>query len=113
MKRISLDVWANILRNTAENNEEVEVIWLDDVPPNPYPYALVCDCELFEDDFETEKEAQDRLDEVKRLLAERTSGMIVCKRCGYAVEKSVVEGYTYSCNECDEDLYTFEVRTIE
>ena len=37
-----------------------------------------------------------------------------CKRCGEIVYQSneVVEvsnGYSYYCNECDEDLFTFEV----
>lgn len=31
-----------------------------------------------------------------------------CNRCGSVVCKSEVEGYKYSCNSCDEDLYEFE-----
>lgn len=32
----------------------------------------------------------------------------VCKRCGSEVDKSEVEGYTFSCKECDEDLFAIE-----
>lgn len=31
-----------------------------------------------------------------------------CNRCGSVVSKSVVEGYSYSCDSCDEDMYSFE-----
>ena len=31
-----------------------------------------------------------------------------CNRCGTTVLKSEVEGYTYQCMHCDEDLSTFE-----
>lgn len=34
-----------------------------------------------------------------------------CKRCGAAVEKSPVEGYSWYCPEHDEDLYNFETIT--
>jgi hypothetical protein len=32
----------------------------------------------------------------------------VCLRCGNEVTKSEVDGYSYSCDCCNEDLYTFE-----
>ena len=64
---LSLDQWANIFRNLAENDEEVEVIWLD----GSDEWCLCFETEMFEDGFATEKEAQMRLDEVVRLLAER------------------------------------------
>ena len=31
-----------------------------------------------------------------------------CNRCGTTVLISEVEGYTYQCKHCDEDLSTFE-----
>lgn len=31
-----------------------------------------------------------------------------CNRCGTTVLKSEVEGYTYQCMHCNEDLSTFE-----
>jgi hypothetical protein len=69
-KRLSLDVWENIMRNTAENNEEVEVCWLDNVGRHG-EYGLACGDELFEDGFYSEKEAQMRLDEIQDLLYPR------------------------------------------
>lgn len=37
----------------------------------------------------------------------------ICNRCGNEVEKSVIQAYSYSCNDCDEDLYEFETRIYE
>ncbi|APH21017.1 hypothetical protein [Clostridium botulinum] len=37
----------------------------------------------------------------------------VCKKCGHKVIKSKLEEYPYQCNNCDEDLYTFETELIE
>jgi hypothetical protein len=31
-----------------------------------------------------------------------------CNKCGSPVLKSDVEGYSYQCMNCDEDLYEFE-----
>lgn len=33
-----------------------------------------------------------------------------CPRCGCPLIDSEVEGYTYTCPNCDEDLYSFEAR---
>ena len=33
----------------------------------------------------------------------------ICNRCGHLCPPSAVEGYKYTCNYCDEDLFSFEV----
>lgn len=32
-----------------------------------------------------------------------------CPRCGHALHESCVDGYSFTCHECDEDFYRFEV----
>jgi hypothetical protein len=56
-KRLRADEWKNVIRNMNEANEEVEVTWLD----SGDEWCLNADCELFEDGFTSEKEAQERL----------------------------------------------------
>ena len=34
---------------------------------------------------------------------------VYCRRCQSEATKSAVDGYAYSCPNCYEDLYTFEV----
>lgn len=63
-KRLTIDSWANILRNLEYDSLEVEVLWLDGTDE----YCLCEDCELFEDGFETEKQAYDRLEEIQKLV---------------------------------------------
>lgn len=29
MKRLNIETWRNIFRNTRENGEEIEVVWID------------------------------------------------------------------------------------
>lgn len=67
-KRLSIETWKNIFRNTKDNNEEIEIVWLDAVKPEVASYCLCADCEMFEDGFQTEKEAQDRLEYLENLL---------------------------------------------
>jgi hypothetical protein len=38
---------------------------------------------------------------------------LVCSRCGGVVIKSDVEGYSWQCMHCDEDMYFFEVEKRE
>ncbi|TCI26668.1 hypothetical protein EVJ32_04655 [Exiguobacterium sp. SH5S4] len=56
-KRISLTQWNTILNNLEEQNEEVEIVWLD----SGDEWCLCNDCELFEDGFKDEDEASHRL----------------------------------------------------
>lgn len=60
-KRLDLETWKNIFRNTKQNNEEIEIVWLDEVGTEG-EWCLCVDCELFEDGFKTENEARQRLD---------------------------------------------------
>lgn len=36
----------------------------------------------------------------------------VCPRCGGALRDSEVDGYRFTCDECDEDFYKFEAREV-
>jgi len=54
----SIADWRNIFRNLSEVGGWVEIIWLDDSDE----WALCHDCELFEDGFSTEREAEERLE---------------------------------------------------
>jgi len=38
---------------------------------------------------------------------------MICPKCGAVLARSEVEGYTWSCEFCDEDFYGFEVETNE
>lgn len=64
MTKQSLETWKNIFRNLEEENEDVEIIWLD----GSDEWCLCFDCEMFEDGFKTEQEAIDRLEELRKLL---------------------------------------------
>ncbi|UXQ88881.1 hypothetical protein Thu_265 [Bacillus phage Thurquoise] len=64
---LALSEWKNILRNLAEEGEEVEVLWLDNVG-TPSEWGLGFDCELFEDGFKTEAEAEARLEDIYKQL---------------------------------------------
>lgn len=73
MKKLDLETWKNIFRNLQEMDEEdyyddgvdwVEVMWLDGTDE----WCLCYGTELFEDGFETEKEAQERLSYLENLL---------------------------------------------
>jgi len=60
MQRLNIETWKNIFRNLQEDNEEVEIVWLDNVGTES-EWCLCFDCELFEDGFKTEQEARERL----------------------------------------------------
>lgn len=68
MNRLDDETWRNIFRNLAEDNEWVEVVWLEGEIGGPGEWVLCFDCELFEDGFETEREAQERLDSLEKKL---------------------------------------------
>jgi hypothetical protein len=64
MQRLDIETWKNIFRNLKEDNEEVEVIWLDNGrgSEDNNEWVLCFDCELFEDGFQSEEEATERLE---------------------------------------------------
>lgn len=64
MQRLTVEQWTNILRNVEEDNDEIEVLWLD----TDDEWVLACNYELFEDGFKTEKEAISRLDDISELI---------------------------------------------
>lgn len=64
MKRLNLETWKNIFRNTIESNEEIEIVWLDGADE----WCLCVDCELFEDGFKSEEEARERLEFLEKTL---------------------------------------------
>ena len=59
MKRLTQEEWSTVLSNVGDG-EGIEVTWLD----GSDEWCLNVDCELLEDGFKSEKEAQDRLDYV-------------------------------------------------
>lgn len=77
--RLDIRDWQNIFRNLEEENEEVEVVWLDGGSYGS-EWCLCFDCELFEDGFATEKEAMQRLEDIQTIMRD---GMIVV---GYFVD---------------------------
>lgn len=63
--RMGLNTWSIVLKNLAEENEEVEILWMDSCGDDEeLGYALCHDCEMFEYGFKTECEAITRLNEV-------------------------------------------------
>ncbi|QST02471.1 hypothetical protein IMZ31_23770 (plasmid) [Pontibacillus sp. ALD_SL1] len=76
MKRLNTEEWCHILRNLEEEGQEVEIVWLDAVPfdGDGHPtgeeneWVLCFGTELFEDGFRTEREAEERLEEIKRTV---------------------------------------------
>ncbi|AEW47045.1 hypothetical protein BCP78_0038 [Bacillus phage BCP78] len=70
MKRLTVDEWKNVLRNLGEEGEEVEVQWLEGNGDSPSEWALGHECELFEDGFKTDIEAEQRLEDVYKELEE-------------------------------------------
>lgn len=76
MQRLEMGTWKNIFRNLKDMDEEeyydgvvdwVEVLWLDEVD-GLGEWVLCFGEELFEDGFETEKEALDRLAFLEKTL---------------------------------------------
>lgn len=65
---LALSEWKDILRNLSEEGEEVEVIWLEGDGIAPSEYVLCHDCEVFEDGFKTEEEANARLEDIYKQL---------------------------------------------
>lgn len=60
MKRLSLKEWQVIINNLQAENLEVEIVWLD----SGDEFVLCHDCELFEDGFQTEEQANSRLEKI-------------------------------------------------
>lgn len=60
-KRMTLTQWVNVFRNMNESGRDFEITWLD----SGNEWVINCDEELFEDDFNSEDRACDRLDLVK------------------------------------------------
>ncbi|QEM43322.1 hypothetical protein CHOTACABRAS_268 [Bacillus phage Chotacabras] len=71
MERLSFEQWEDVFRNVEEINndlkhdgfeeEPLEVVWLE----STNEYVIASGCEVIEDEFKTEYEAQTRLDEME------------------------------------------------
>lgn len=67
MERLSLETWKNIFRNVAEINEDLKKEGFEEEPieiqylESTDEYVLCSGCDLFEDGYKTEDEAQERL----------------------------------------------------
>lgn len=68
MQRQSLNTWKTIFKNLAEDDQEVEVTWLDPGDASSGEWCLHWENELFEDGFATEKEANERLEYLQSQL---------------------------------------------
>lgn len=65
-KRLNDDVWVNIFRNNEEDGEEIEVVFLDNgTGTDNNEWGLHTGDELFEDGYNSEGEAEDRLRELE------------------------------------------------
>lgn len=62
MARMTLTQWAIVLNNLKEENQDVEILWLDDTDE----WILCHDCEIFEDGFATENQAYEYLNYIKK-----------------------------------------------
>lgn len=75
MKKLSIEQWENIFRNIKEDIKEnglnvyedewVQVMYLDPIDDNDTKWGLCYGEELFEDYFQTEEEAQERLSKLE------------------------------------------------
>ena len=62
MANMTLTQWAIVLNNLKEENQEVEIVWLDGTDE----WALCHDCEIFEDGFVSEYQAYDYLVDIEK-----------------------------------------------
>ena len=62
MTRMTLTEWKIVLNNLKEENQDVEILWLDDTDE----WILCHDCEIFEDGFATENQAYEYLNYIKK-----------------------------------------------
>lgn len=80
VQKLDLKTWANIFRNITELNKEgyesaygdewITPIYLDPMVEGDSKWGLAHDEELFEQGFETEEEAQERLNYLESQLIE-------------------------------------------
>ncbi|ARQ95182.1 hypothetical protein FLAPJACK_271 [Bacillus phage Flapjack] len=71
MERLTFEQWKDVFRNVEDINndlkaegmeeESLEVVWLE----STNEYVIASGCEVIEDEFKTEYEAQTRLDEME------------------------------------------------
>lgn len=66
MERLTLDEWKNVFSNLAAEGAEVEVVWLESTDE----WVLCHESELFEDGYTGELEAEQRLQDIYRQLAD-------------------------------------------
>lgn len=64
MQRLDITTWKTIFSNLKENNEAVEILYLDGTKE----YVLCFNTELFEDGFQTENEAIQRLEHIESMI---------------------------------------------
>lgn len=68
-KKMSYDLWRNVITNLDAEDEMVEVLWLDNgTSEDNNEWCLCFDTELFERGFKSEEEALARLDEIAKEL---------------------------------------------
>lgn len=85
---LSIESWKNIFNNLEEENEEVEVVYLDSGNSEYGEWCLCFECEMFEDGFKSEKQAMERLEQVQKIISD---GFVVL---GYFVDYNGDENTT-------------------
>lgn len=106
-KVATLTEWRNILANIRELDDDdefgndVEIIWLDDVP-GPGEWVLAHGYECFEDGFKTEDEAIARLEHVLKVVdMEPVAGIGVSNTGGVLIYECDSD---YVLAGCDDEL---------
>lgn len=61
---LALSEWKDVLRNLSEEGEDVEIQWIE----SSDEWVLCHECELYEDGFKTEEEANARLESIYKQL---------------------------------------------
>lgn len=119
-KRLGLTDWRNIIRNVAESNHEeygneVEVMYLDNVP-SPGEWALCHGEELFEDGFETEHDAEQRLEHITKVIdLEPIASICISNTCGVLIYDSESDYVLAGVNDEVPEYYevTYELEDDE
>lgn len=63
---LALSEWKDVLRNLSEEGEDVEIQWIE----SSDEWVLCHECELFEDGFKTEEEANARIEDIYKQLSD-------------------------------------------
>ena len=112
--RLPMETWNVILRNLDEDNEEVEVTWLDPGDSSEGEWCLHWEDEMFEDGFESEAAALMRLSEIHAGVIELRK-KAKCSKCGQNIPKSRAIGLCLPCmigNVVEDQSHHIELKVL-